>query len=188
MISAVPPPSRIDLPGVGRVVIGTALLMSITTPATAASAEAAPYVQIIVNRIISWQTSEGTDEIYITMSGPSFLPAQTRTVRVWPGATVAYGTKPNNCFSPEGYPCPPGTTLVCSPPGCHVPGKPSFRANGGWAHIDIWDQDMFGDDLLFSQYVKLDPLTSVVDQRFRMGVGGADYELTIALVPSWNPL
>ncbi|MET8048278.1 hypothetical protein ABZU75_11805 [Streptosporangium sp. NPDC005286] len=176
-----------------RIAAGMALTLPLvaSTPASAASAEAAPYTRITINKIIAWRTlSNNGDVIFVKISGPGIIPPLGVTYRVWPAAGGSRFTASGRCDSFDGTPCPPGTrdesgTLTSTPY------NPVFTAKGGVATINIRrDNEYASDDDVFIQSFRLNPLTQESRYTLRPNAGRtdtSDYQVDMTLTPSSSP-
>nr|WP_062338814.1 hypothetical protein [Herbidospora sakaeratensis] len=173
-----------------RGLAAAALLVSAVLPASPAYAAPAPYVRIILDSIVAHSTQEGGwDEIRLKVKGPGIVPLFSRTVQIWP-ANEWYppvGIRTGVCYSPDDVACPPGMPVQTN--GGGTPNRPAFPANGGLAHIDLWEIDDFDpDDLILGGSVLLTPREGFSRQTIRMRTGDADYEVTFTIAPSETPL
>ncbi|MBO4271199.1 hypothetical protein [Microbispora triticiradicis] len=165
-----------------------AVLLPVAATAPAASADTASGVKVTIDSIVPWHLQESDyDEIYVRVVGPGLLPLTTRTVHAWPTGpdNPVRPVKANTCYAPGALVCPPGMDVdPFSNPGA----KPTFPARDN-VNITIREDDFGADDVIFSWNIPLAPLTTSVRKSTRIvWPDGSDYQLTVTLSPSDEPV
>ncbi|RJL33402.1 hypothetical protein [Bailinhaonella thermotolerans] len=160
-----------------RLLPAVAVAVAALVPAgTARAADGAPYVRVHLDQIIAYDLEEsGHDEIFVRM----YHDGSGKPFQAWPmkeGDELSVAAR--DCVSFREA-CPAGTNQR-SGGGFYAPRYPT---NLKFLYVQLWEDDLAGDDLLMNVPVGLRPISE--EQRIveEAQIGGHHYVLKFTLTP-----